>query len=262
MKCRNCNSPLDSTVNYCSVCGAKVIKRRLSLKNIWNDINAQFFNLDNKLFKTFGHLFVKPELVINGFISGTRKRYIGVIQYFAIALTLVGLQVFLMNLFFADNINADSSFFDGLNKARINEDNPFKHITANEFNKYLSVFYTLSIPISAIATWAGYTSAGNRLFNFTEHIVLNLYYSAETIIISAVVTIILLCFGLDYMLLSLLTGGFTLFYFLYVLKRVFDTTWLQTCAYFLLTMIAFGVIFIIMLLVLFILGFVYGYVFK
>ena len=261
MECKNCSSVIDTRVNFCPVCGAKVIKKRLSLKSIWNGINHEFFNLDNKLFKTFIHLFTKPELVINSFIDGTRKRYISVIQYFAIALTFVGLQVFLMETFFADNINADSSFFDGLNKARINEDNPFKDTPANEFNKYLSIFYTISIPISAIATWAGYRIAGNRRFNFTEHIVLNLYYSAETIIISAVVTILLLSFGIDYMLLSLLTGIFTLLYFFYVLKRIFETSWLQTCAYYLMTMVAFGVIFIVILLLMFILGFAYGYFF-
>ncbi len=262
MECRNCNSLLDPRVNFCPVCGAKVIRKRLSLKNIWNDINDQFFNLDNKLLKTFIDLLIKPELVINTYIAGTRKRYISVIQYFAIGLTLVGLQVFLMNTFFEDIINAESSLMEGLNNAEFNKDNPLKDTPANEFNKYLSIVYTSSVPFSAIATWMAYNIAGERRFNFTEHVVLNLYYSAETIIISAIITIILLCFGMDYGILSLITGSFTLIYFFYVLKRVFNLSFLQSAAYFILTMVAFGVIFIVILLLMFILGFAYGYFIK
>ncbi len=262
MECRNCGSSLDPRINYCPICGAKVVRRRLSLRNIWNDINEQFFNLDNKLLKTFNHLFIKPELVINSFIAGTRKRYISVIQYFAIGLTFVGLQVFLMETFFTDLINAESTFLEGLNDAQINENNPFKDTSNNDFNKYLSVVYTLSVPFSAIATWMAFNVVGERRFNFTEHLVLNLYYSAETIIISAIVTITLLCFRLDYAIISISTGLFTLIYFYYVLKRVFKATLLQSIAYFLLTMVAFGVIFIVILLLMFILGFIYGYFIK
>ena len=63
-------------------------------------VGGSFFSVDNKLLKTFLHLFSKPEAVIVGFIEGTRKKYINVVQYFAIALTLIGLQVFLMEKVF------------------------------------------------------------------------------------------------------------------------------------------------------------------
>ena len=73
MNCKNCNTSLLNNQKFCLECGAKVIKNRLTLKNIFEDINDQFISIDNIFLKTFIHLFTKPELVINGFIGGTRK---------------------------------------------------------------------------------------------------------------------------------------------------------------------------------------------
>ena len=65
------------------------------MRSIAADINEQFLNIDNKFLKTFFHLFTKPDVVIGGFINGTRKKYINVIQYLAISLTLLGVQLFI-----------------------------------------------------------------------------------------------------------------------------------------------------------------------
>ncbi|WP_299336128.1 DUF3667 domain-containing protein [uncultured Psychroserpens sp.] len=255
MNCRNCNSSLDERINYCPLCGAKIVRNRLTLKNIWSDINAQFLSIDNKLFQTFIHLFSKPEVVINGFIEGTRKKYVNVIQYFAIALTLVGLQVFLMNTFFREAMVFDSPFFDALNQnAKAQENNPFNNFDYEQFNNYQSLIYTMSVPISAISTWIAYWIAGIRRFNFTEHVVINLYYSAQVIIITAFITILFLCLGIDFLLTSSLTFLFTLVYFFYVLKRVFNTSILETVAHYMLVMVMFVILFIIAMVIAVIIG--------
>ena len=221
-----------------------IVKKRLTMKNIWSAINDQFFNLDNKLLKTFTHLFTKPELVIKGFIDGTRKKYLNVIQYFAISLTLVGIQVFLLNTFFQEALNIELPFLEGLENAESQKNNPFKDFGFDQYNNYQSVFYILSVPISAISTWMAYRIAGIKRYNFTEHLVINLYYSAQIIIITAVVSILLLCFGINYYLITALITIFTFIYLFYILKRVFKTTFLETLAYFFMVMIAFGIVFV------------------
>ena len=81
MHCKNCNTALTKTQNYCFECGAKVIRNRLTIKNLLAHFSEQFLNYDNNFLKTFLHLFTKPEVVIGGYIDGTRKKHVNVIPY-------------------------------------------------------------------------------------------------------------------------------------------------------------------------------------
>jgi len=99
MLCKNCETNLNEKSDFCHLCGAKVIRNRLTLKNLLNDFSEQFLNYDNKFLLTFIHLFTKPEIVIDGYINGTRKKYVNVISYFAIALTITGLEYFIVRSF-------------------------------------------------------------------------------------------------------------------------------------------------------------------
>ena len=66
--CKNCGTQLGETEDYCSACGAKVIRNRLTIRNLWGDFTEQFLNYDNKLLKTFVQLFRNPEDVIGSYI--------------------------------------------------------------------------------------------------------------------------------------------------------------------------------------------------
>ncbi|WCO02442.1 DUF3667 domain-containing protein [Psychroserpens ponticola] len=250
MNCKNCNTSLSKLINYCPLCGAKIVKKRLTFKNLSVDITEQFLNIDNKFLKTFLHLFTKPELVIDGFISGTRKKYINVIQYFAVALTLVGVQVFLMNNFFLDAMELDNEFLKkALENQSNQENNPFSSFSFEDSNNYQSIIYILSVPISTISTWIAYYVIGIRHYNFTEHLVINLYYSAQIIIVSAVLSILFLCFGLDYLLISGVISVLTFGYFFFVFKRVFNSSFWDSVLHFILIMVAYFIIFITILLI-------------
>ncbi|WP_452601695.1 DUF3667 domain-containing protein [Pontimicrobium sp. MEBiC06410] len=99
MLCKNCKTSLNDDINFCYNCGAKVIRNKLTFKHVFEDFNEQFLNLDNKFLQTFIALFITPEAVIGGYINGTRKKYINAINYFAIAITFSGLQVFVLRHF-------------------------------------------------------------------------------------------------------------------------------------------------------------------
>ncbi|TBN00436.1 DUF3667 domain-containing protein [Hyunsoonleella flava] len=260
MQCKNCNIEIQAYQNYCSECGAKVIRNRLTFKNIWTEINLYFFNLDNKLFKTLVFLFTKPEEVIVSYIEGTRKKYVDVIQYFAISLTLVGIQVFLMNTFFKDAMNLDSLYGDSFKELSNQENNPFApgNMDYSAINNYQSVIYVLSVPISAFSTWIAYYLVGDRRYNFTEHIVINLYYSAQIIIVSAVLSILFLVCGGDYLTISVLVSVFTFAYLFYILHRVFKTTLLDSFARFLLIGFLYGILFIFISIATYAIGYLAG----
>ncbi|MDO6470350.1 DUF3667 domain-containing protein [Maribacter sp. 1_MG-2023] len=90
MECKNCHTNLRTDFSYCPDCGAKVIRNRLTVKNLWYDATERFFNIDNTFLITFKHLFTKPDEVIGGYINGVRKKYLNPTSYFTIAITLGG----------------------------------------------------------------------------------------------------------------------------------------------------------------------------
>lgn len=257
MNCKNCNTALSKLINYCPMCGAKVVKKRLTMKNLSVDFTEQFLNIDNKFLKTFVHLFTNPGIVINGFIDGTRKKYINVVQYFAIALTLVGIQVFLMNTFFEDALDISNDFFKGFEESANQKNNPFANYDFKDFNNYQSVIYTLTVPLTTLGTWFTYFILGIRRFNFTEHLVLNLYYSAQIIIITAILSILFLCFGFDYLLISTTISILSFGYLFFVLKSVFKTPFWETVLHFLVFTVIYAVIIFIVMVLAAIGGFIY-----
>lgn len=64
MDCKNCNTSLVEIQNFCSDCGAKVIRNRLTIRNLFEHFSATFLNYDNKFLQTFIGLFTKPEEII------------------------------------------------------------------------------------------------------------------------------------------------------------------------------------------------------
>ena len=90
MNCKNCHTDLQENDDYCKNCGGKVIRKRLSFKNLFEHLSETFFNYDNKLLRTFVQLIKNPEDVIVGYINGVRKKYINPISFFGLSLTLSG----------------------------------------------------------------------------------------------------------------------------------------------------------------------------
>lgn len=263
MNCKNCHNTLKDTQKFCDECGAKVIQNRLTPKVLAYQVNEQFISIDNKFLKTFLDLFKKPERVINDYIGGTRKKYIDVLQYFAIALTLVGIQVFLMNSFFKTQVESSFEVLNSIDSATSKE-NPVKMNfgSFDDINKYQSIIYILTIPLYAVSSWlANFLIKPKFSYNFTEHLVLNIYYYAQIIIITALLSIFFLCFGLNYLIISGVVSLLTFIYLFYTLKRVFELDLWNGIAYFLLVMVAFTIVGIVIGILFFAISYLTGYLF-
>ena len=246
MNCKNCNNNLRDSQKFCDECGAKIIQNRLKPKVLVAQVNEQFLCVDNKFLRTFIHLFTKPEMVIVSYIDGTRKKYIDVLQYFAIALTLAGIQLFIMSTFFKESLDFQSGFVDGLNSSTSQKDNPFKKLDFNYFSKYQGIIYILTVPFYALGSWFTYYLLRERVYNFTEHLVINLYYYAQVIIITAVFGILFAVFGIYYVVVSSLLFIPTFIYLFFVLKRVFkDSFWATFLRFLIVGFIAMTSMFIV-----------------
>lgn len=177
MECKNCDSSLRSDYTYCSNCGAKIIRNRLTFKNLWHDVTERYFNIDNTFLKTFLHLFTKPEIVIDGYIHGIRKKYLNPISYLGIALTLSGLLLFFLRKYALPKIDLEA-FGQSLKLETTRK-------ILNASLDISSFTFLLYIPLIAFAGWLIFNK---RSHNVSEYAVTAIYslahYSITTFPIS------------------------------------------------------------------------------
>ncbi|MAX70714.1 MAG: hypothetical protein CMC76_06370 [Flavobacteriaceae bacterium] len=238
MNCRNCHTELSETDDYCKSCGGKIIRNRLTLKNLFEHVSETFLNYDNKLLRTFIQLFKKPEDVIVGYINGTRKKYVNVISYFALAITLSGLQIFIMKKF-----QTELSLYDTTTEVGKTQQ-AFFDSTYSLTTEYQSLIMMLYIPLYAII--AKLSFLGIKKFNFTELLVVFLYGQAQLSICIAALTVTLIPLNiLSVPVLGFITMPFTFFYFAYCLKRVYGLNFSQILLRSLLFIGIIGVLFIL-----------------
>ncbi|MDO1499889.1 DUF3667 domain-containing protein [Winogradskyella maritima] len=239
--------------NYCPECGARVIRNRLTPRVLAEQMNDEVLSLDNKFLRTFIDLFKRPEAVINGFIIGVRKRHLNVISYWAIALSVLGLQLFILKSFFPEFLDAQNDMF-GMTK--VEGDNPvntYNELVGKSMSEYQNVMFTVLMPFLAIGTWIIYLD--KRRYNYTEHLVINLYINSQWIFVGIVINVGLALFGVsNIMMASIIAMPLSLAYGSYVFKRLYGNSFLNSLlryiAAFIIYMFAFSII-----MVIFVIGF-------
>jgi hypothetical protein len=239
MVCKNCNAALLEQNNYCPNCGGKVIRNRITFRNLLNDFGAQFLNYDNKFLQTFISLFKNPNDVIGSYIEGTRKKYVNVISYFAIAITLSGLQIFILNKFFPEVLDLSAVTAKGA------EDFSKKNL---EFiNEYQSLVMMLYVPLYALL--AKLVFLKKKKFNYTELLVIFAYILSQISIISAVITLICAFFGVSIGSMTLILLPLQVIYSAYCLKYLYRLTMEGIILRTLLILLILGVCFIILAII-------------
>ena len=220
MNCKNCNTELQPKDDYCSSCGGRVIRNRLTIRNLFEHISETFFNYDNKLLRTFINLFKKPEDVIVGYINGTRKKYVNVISYFALAITLSGIQIYVIQKF-----QTDLTIYDTTTEVGKSQQEVFEKVYKLT-SEYQSLVMMLYIPIYALIARLVFLKM--KLYNYTELIVIFLYSQAQFSICMAFLSIVIIPTGIiSLQVLGMLTLPFMFFYFAYCLKRVYNLDFAQ-----------------------------------
>lgn len=219
MNCKNCHTQLRDYDDFCPSCGGKVIRKRLTFKNLFDHLSETFFNYDNKLLRTFVMLIKKPEDVIVGYINGVRKKYINPVSFFGLILTLSGMSLFIMKKFHMEHLDM-STMFEGLNVPK-----EMMEESTDTSLEYSSVIYSLFVPVFALVSWVTFL---NEKYNFTEHVIIYLY-SMSLISISMVfcTQIILVTIPNFYIWFSFLSFPLMLLYHSYILKRIFKLSLAQ-----------------------------------
>ncbi|NAY93033.1 DUF3667 domain-containing protein [Muricauda sp. JGD-17] len=209
MVCKNCDAGLQSNFDYCPSCGAKIIRNRLTFKNVMKDVSVQLLSLDNTFLKTFRHMFLQPHEVIESYVSGIRKKYMNPISYFAIAITLSGLLFFVLRNVY----NVDLT------------QNSFSDVETSEMDflfDYQGVLAYLIMPIYALMTWLFFLD--RKKFNYTEHLVANAYIIGQLSFVQILICLPLFgFFSIPYDIFNWIFTVITVTFQFFVLKKIHQT---------------------------------------
>jgi hypothetical protein len=209
MTCKNCDARLRTDYLYCPACGAKVIRNRITIKNLWTDFLERYFNLDNTFIRTVLHLTTKPEVVIEGYLQGIRRKYLNPISYMGIAITLSGLIVFLMVK------SGDAMNFDMLNN---NVSTRYQEKLMDFILDYQALIFLLFVPMMTIAGWLCFDQ---KRYNFAERTIIFMYALAHYSLVIFLPSIIVLFFIPEqYFIFSFIGILFMVVYTTYVIIRI------------------------------------------
>lgn len=214
-QCKNCESELKNDASYCTICGAKVIVEPFTFKYIRDDFSEQFLNIDNNiLIRTLRDMIFRPEEVIQGYIDGVRRRHLKLANFMALALTLSGLLIFIIQKFIPEAM--DVSFM-------IQDDNPMKENFDSEsfgnFMEYQGIMFLLFIPVYALMSKLSFYN--QKQFSYLKHIVFVAYTQAFLSVIMFIPTLLIVIAGYNYIALSYWVILIMFLYNSYCYKRLF-----------------------------------------
>lgn len=251
--CRNCNKNLPVNALFCNHCGAKKIENRITFRNLTEDFNERFLNLDAGFPKTFIALFTRPEEVIGGYINGLRKRYLSAFSYFAISITFAGIYIFLFREYFMDSV------FDEMSLAQTPQDAAATEFTkgmVNKINEYQTLYNLASIPLIALISRLVFWNY--KEYNYLEHLVIYLYAFSHANLIIYAISLATVWSNTLYVITSFASIFLYFIYIAYVLKRLYrlrlDQIVLKSLLFLLIGGILFTIFSIVVTIILYKIG--------
>lgn len=211
MNCKNCQTKISTTDDFCKSCGGKIIRNRLTIKNLFLHFSEHFLNYDNRFLQTFISLFLKPQDVIDGYINGLRKKYVNVIGYFAIALTVSGLQLLIIDRFFPEAMNMSALIVEGSNQS---DEKMMRFV-----KEYQSILMMLNVPIYALVSYLVFYTL--KKYNYTEHLVIFMYILSQMTFVGTLITVISAFFDLSIAHASMILLPIQFFYSIYCLQKLY-----------------------------------------
>ena len=197
--CKNCGHNLYVGQNYCSICGAKWIEKRITLKNVAHDFSDMYLGLDNRFLRTFIDLFKQPHFVINGYIKGQRGRYLEAIRYTLLAVFFAGLYVLILKKVDPEfTFFGDYSFYRelGYTDQMIADMKKFNEMYISFVLDYQGLIILISIPLYAFIARLTFWKK-SKYFNFTEQMVFFFYVFGQASLISSILSLILIAIDIE-----------------------------------------------------------------
>ncbi|MGJ8685225.1 MAG: DUF3667 domain-containing protein [Nonlabens sp.] len=227
--CKNCTTRYTNKFNFCPNCGAKWVDYRLTPRKITGEFTEKYLGTDNVFLKTCFTLFRFPEDVINGYITGQRKKYVNVINFFFISLTLFGLHIFILKTFYPELI--------GL--ADLTGENETIGVYLSAFLDYTGLFTSIFIPFYALTGWVVFY---NKSYNYVEHLVLFGYVYGVINILTILSTPIIIIGSFNFLDFSYISLIINILLIAWYYKRIFKLSLWNTALKTLLMTILYFII--------------------
>lgn len=217
MSCKNCRLPVQH--NYCSHCGQKIIRSRLTVNYLMNYLLATLTNLETGLWFTLRKLLKSPGTVIKEYIEGRTRPYYHPLRLDLLMATLSVLIVYS----FADFQEMQDVFNKAITPEIDDETRAFQAKAQATIQPFMNLVPILLIPFMALASrWLFRKQA----LNLAEHMVLQafiyglvsfisipllfIYGWFDLFLLSPLVGFVLTCMGLFFTFREIFGQGFWL----------------------------------------------------
>ena len=256
MNCKNCHTELLEHDDYCKSCGGKVIRNRLTLKNLFAHLSETFFNYDNKLLRTITALFSKPEAVICSYVEGIRKRYVNPISFFGLSLTIAGISLFIIKKFYLKYFDLKAWMMSLEIFSSEAAQQALENYSTSDSMEYSSLIFSAIIPVFGIMSWIVFY---DKKYNLTEHIVIYLYtmslYSMLSVFFGQIVLFVAPNYYISFIFLSY---PIMLLYHCFILKRIFKLSFSELILKTFLFLVLFFFSYVVLGIISFIIGLITG----
>ncbi len=212
--CLNCEHPVAEHQNFCDVCGQKTTVHRLSLHDVSHDALHYFTHADKGIFSLLWQLLKKPGVVAREYVAGKRRKYFPPMNFFLI---VAAVYVFMLNavapttkehVIPAEQMAKYENIKDPATKAKVGAILERRVKSSQFINRYANFVAMIATPLITFFLWLFYKKGR---YNYTEHLVANMYFSGFTVLGFALI------FGPIMRILDL-GGGFNIvliFFFLF-----------------------------------------------
>lgn len=258
--CLNCESPITENHDFCSNCGAKQVRQRLTLKMIMTDVVQAITNFEGPVWRTLKDLTIRPYAVTSGYVDGLRKRYVSPAKYLFASVMLTGLYFY----FFQDDLaDFQNGFQEGMELGGGDPNTEESQKAAKDmeafqqqmFDKMQFIIY-LVVPLYALLSKWFFNKQVQ--YNYAEHLAVNAYAVSHASVIGVVVGgLVVFILGKDLGMIVQL--AFSVLYSGWVIGKVFKKNFWKGLLFYILSYIG---AFIIMMIVFAIGGIIYLLVIK
>lgn len=226
MNCKNCNTQIEDSANFCQSCGGKVVTNRITFRQIIKDMLRNILGLDNTYLRTLKGMFVSPQLVLTDYMNGVRKRYFPPFGFFTIgaALALFAFQQFSED-YIAISQGINESQFEVIDQTLEPDKKMDQEIVQESLEdteeiqrtilRYFNFFSFLLLPVYALMGFIVY----RKPYNFGEHLVANAYMQGVTFLFTLIFFLLSLVIDPSLYMISMI---FVMVYYTYAYGKWYN----------------------------------------
>jgi hypothetical protein len=219
--CKNCELDLQPGFDYCPKCSQKSSLHRLSLHEVAHEGIHYFTHADKGFLQLVRDLALKSGTVAREYVYGKRKKYFSPLNFF---LLVAALNLFAVNADeTSDRPDITREHASELARLKSPEQRQAflrlyqRQVEAVDFIRHHSNKTVLvMLPIMALVFFGFYRKSG---YNFTEHLIANMYMYGFCTLVFVVLALLNLIFKVDINIIYAITLALQLVYFTHFYYR-------------------------------------------